>query len=96
MILSLILAGALVGWPQAGTSVLGQQGGAIGGQPSNTYQWKAPAGAPGANPWPFYGDPLVGPRELVCYKAEWLYIGTAKVWYPGVCWNQRIHRRYVH
>jgi len=64
-------------------------------------QWQAPAGDPAANPWPFYGDPLVGPREVVCLRPEWLYIGMYKGapvrgWYPGTCWSRRIYRRYVY
>lgn len=94
MLTALILVGALVGWPQAGASFPSSAP-----STANTYSWVQPhPGQAGRdyNPWPFYGDPLVGPREVVCYKADWYFIDKTALWYPGVCWSQRIHRRYVY
>jgi len=88
MIPALVLA-FLVGWPMGG-SVPGQTDGAIGSSKSS-YHWVQPH--PGdAQPWPFYGT-TVGPRDIVCRPPEWLYIGTARAWYPGVCWSRRAYLR---
>ena len=90
LIPALVLAFLLGGWPTG--SVPGQSGGAIGSsQPS--YHWVEPHPGPGARPWPFYGDPKVGPRDVVCRPAEWVYVGPYRGWYPGTCWTRRAYRR---
>jgi hypothetical protein len=86
MIPALVLA-FLVGWPQPGPGP--------SAAPASSCQWQAPAGDPAANPWTFYGDPLVAPREVVCLRPEWIYIGQYRALYPGVCWSRRIYRRHA-
>jgi len=87
---ALILAFLLGGWPTG--NVPGQSGGAIGSS-SPSYHWVQPDPGPGATPWPFYGDQKVGPKDIVCLPREWLYLGNAKMLYPGTCWARRAYRR---
>ncbi len=92
MIPTLVFA-FLVGWPQPGP--------ARSAAPASSYHWVQPSPNPNGQSWPFYGDPMVGPREVVCLRPEWLYIGVyrgaaVRGWYPGTCWSRRIYRRYVY
>ena len=92
MIAALVLA-FLVGWPSYG-HVPGQTGGAIGTGSKSSYHWVQPAPDPvhPLKPWPFYGD-IVGPRDIVCWPQEWVFIGTYRALYPGVCWTRRAYLR---
>jgi hypothetical protein len=94
MIATLVLAG-LVAWPMGGTSVPGQTGGAISsGASKSSYHWVQPAPDPvnPPKPWPFYGT-VVGPRDIVCWPQEWVFIGKYRALYPGVCWSRRAYLR---